>query len=334
MKKDYLLILLFFSAQLLFSQKYIKYYELVNSAEKQIVSGNYNESLKLYESAFSIVSTPIAKDLYNYIVCCCILKQFKKTFNSIVSLAIKGIKIDFYDGRIFEELKQSETWKTISLNYKKYEIQAKKSLNNYLINKVDSINYFDQLYRRKSEKYLKFNDSIRKYDSINLCSFKKIIIEFGVPDENILGLSSPRTMLSYYAFVRHITGDRNQNYGIELLDTLKNAVLNGKFNPQFYAWCSDTRSKSNFKESSFGTTAFVKIDSAVYPVKKDSVTIAKINSNRSKIGLDNFSDYCSKIIFSQTKTNFIFDNYFAVVQLNFSSEEQKNRYLNKISNNK
>jgi hypothetical protein len=108
------LICLFGTITQLFAQENFleTYHPNRNQAEMAIISGDYQEAANFYAIAFKSVSNPLAKDIFNAMVCNLLIENYQISRSLLIKLAEKGISEDRISTKaIFELEKYDKFWK-------------------------------------------------------------------------------------------------------------------------------------------------------------------------------------------------------------------------------
>lgn len=213
------------------SQIYNDYYKSINLAERLILTSNENSALIQYRLAFK-KQEGFAKDYYNSAICAYKINKKKECLKYLLKLADKGLDIKFLNSKnnfCFDNFRGT-LWNRFKRNYvNRYSRFYSK--NKEIRQKLDSLAYVDQFFRKKDNAYQMYRDTINKIDSLNAKYLVKIIEEVGhFPDENIYGLKD--TIIfnpSFYLVIWH-QADKSKSY-YNFSKIIENAVQNKKIDP-------------------------------------------------------------------------------------------------------
>ena len=295
-----------------FSQNYLPYYQIVSDAENEIVEGDFKQALSLYEQAFESVAKPFGKDYFNAALCAARIKNDQMALLCIEKLMEKGVKLKRIKRKSFRYLYKTPGWKKL----KKKE--CKLAFNEELLAELEALEKKDQAIRKAKYGY-PASDTISYVDRQNMIRFKEILNTYGYPDEKLIGLNYPQYYRPpHYILVRH----HYQNQFGDLSEILYQSVVEGKLSPRVFAEWEDKKSNWEENRDTYGTVAIFVVE------KKDVVPeitpgeIDRLNKNRHRLGLENWSAYQKKIAFQEEQDEFFFGIYEGKVILDGVSMSQ------------
>lgn len=114
------LFLLLLSPLIALSQAdyFVKYYPQIDLAEKKVLEGDYRRAQFYYSEAFSAVQEPLARDIYNAVVCNFLLKDFTGAKPLLIVLAKKGVSLEILESNdAFHLEKVKHEWANFKLIY-------------------------------------------------------------------------------------------------------------------------------------------------------------------------------------------------------------------------
>jgi hypothetical protein len=171
------------------------YYPFIYKAELEIIKENYNDALSFYDSAFTAVRMPFAKDYFNALVSASKVGDFTTAYRYSDSLIAKGVKKEFFlnhgglrlmwENTDWQEYIENFSEKAKQFNYRRDTLLQKE---------------FSQMYdravefRRKPGSTKLYSDTIQKIDSLNIIALQQIIETAGFPNENMIGISDPTNL--------------------------------------------------------------------------------------------------------------------------------------------
>jgi len=304
----------------------IKYYNLINEAEKKIINDSLIEADKLYAEAFKVFKYPHAKDLFNS------MKVALKTNN--MPLAFNNYQTLKCLGKNFDEIFFNENFKKNS--YSKL-LPCKNVIDYNYKKKLDSLYNIDQYYRNLSKgNYGIYKNELTRTDSITSNNLYKIIQEKGFPNEYNIGISSDNETFfhNFYFIIWHQLASNNissqrVNFSIEI----NKALNSGKIRPDIAGFLLDLNNGTN-DYSFFPIIMFVKnngntdccyIAKSYFPENRNSIVNDKIqfiNNKRKSLALPLVEDDVKKNIFYLDNKDYIFFSK-TIEGYNFQSENDE-----------
>ncbi len=324
-----------------------KYYSNTNNAELSIVDSNYLKAINYYDSAFASKASPFAIDIYNAAVCAVLLNKNEKCYSLLTKIIDKGYKINnFQKKQVFNEFFKTEWGK----NLLKYSENINIYYNLKLRHTLDSLFYMDQLFRKKvgeDKPYSFYEDTITKTDISNTKFLNKLIVKYGFPSEDLIGLNDSSLVdQPYYILIIHQqSGSPSRIY--DFTSEIINALYDGKINVHN---ASELITKScgndlyGFFNSGIVKAVYDPSDTgkANYGIDKNYDNISwgyfqipeekekKIDSVRQEIGLEKLRENRTKIVFRLKDTLFDFSKFsgensiFSIPDKEFYEETIKN----------
>jgi hypothetical protein len=338
MNKSFILLvklnLLFFA---LYSQvNYCNnYFPIINSAELNLIEGKYEESLNYYLEAIKSCSpnNAFAKDIYNASVCAVKSKKHDIAFILIDSLIAKGIKKPFIlFCKSYDELHSDRRWNDLILNYDtKYNTYMKYKNIEYK-RLLLGIEFSDQEFRKKKEAYVLYRDTINKIDINNTQILNTLLLKYGFPSENIIGIEDPFLvnipgyLIFHHQYQKMSKGIHNYDY----TDILKNAIKRGELEPHRFAYWT-----AQYDRNFLGGWGIVKAiisdqESVILNDKFSEEDKKMINERRLNYGLETLEDFNKKALFvlkSKEANYFSFENYKALSVFELYSKKKLEHLL-------
>jgi hypothetical protein len=306
------LLSFFFNAQNfeLKNSKLIKYYEIINQAERSIVNNNLDSANQKYKQAFAIFKEPHAKDLHNSMKVALKVNDAETAYNDYQSLKCLGQ--DFSNDFLKENFKSYKNdnalpcSKTIDLKYKKT---------------LDSLFTIDQYYRKLSKgNYSAYKKELTTSDSITSINLLKLIQEKGFPNEYNIGLkmNSEVYFHDFYLIIWHqlasnLYSPQRVNFSNEIIKALNAGKIRPDIAAQLLDLNNSTRNYSYFRIYQVGTNYETMdccyISKNLIPENRnDKVNsgIENINKNRKQIGLSTTEEEVRKSVFLLKNKDYVF----------------------------
>jgi hypothetical protein len=273
------------------------YYPFVRKAEIAITYHSFKEAIANYKQAFSAVEHPFAKDYYNASLSALQLKDFALAGEYVGLLMDKGIDTAFFRKPVFASLRKHKTWKRLMRTYPERRKRYISRIDTALYQEILSLVEKDQYFRRKEGSYEMYGSEIREADSVNMRRVKQIIVQYGYPDENRLGIYDNNFAVSPLQLIlRH----HYQNGVNDLSDVLLEQVKNGKLSAREFAQHEDVNLQG------YRDTYFTKLDTTM--IIEHSLLPGRIhwiNQNRLSAGLETLEEWKRKILFELNETLFL-----------------------------
>lgn len=304
-----------FSTACAFNDVFLAYCKLTNLAESHIMDGAFQDALICYDSAFTLYSQPLAKDIHNAIICTEKIKNEQKTKEYLnLMIETKSLAPIYYKKWGFlKYLTKERKWDI----RKKYA--EKINSKDYLF--VQQLIEEDQAIRTPKNYTQKYH-LIQKTDSL---TYAKYVAYFGdyFPGEE-LTLDYPSSQGIDWILFRHWTA--NKSLGFEAVKRTQKMVENLKFLNYDYAFFYDAKLGNIVNNLGYGLTLEKKyinkktrrIFSAprVRRIQYSSENIIAINERRSEIGLDTHDEYVRKIDFFVKNKEYYFPTGYYSITIN------------------
>ncbi|MCP9767390.1 hypothetical protein EGI22_05670 [Lacihabitans sp. LS3-19] len=158
-------LLIFFLPLISFAQEDFGklYYPEINKAELAYTQDDYQASFTHYASAFSAVKKPLARDIFNAVVCKFMLKDFEGAKPMLLKLAQKGIPAeDLEQKEMFQIEGIKAEWANFRFVYEQfYSILEEKKDQDF----IENINTINELFKQNQENsiFRKILDNELKY---------------------------------------------------------------------------------------------------------------------------------------------------------------------------
>ena len=289
------------------NKKLIKYYELINDAEKKIINNELINANHLYKEAFKEFTFPHAKDLHTSMKVALNINDSKFAYDNYQSLKCLGENsVDIFKDDEKYNVKSCEN---------KIDIKLKKNL--------DSLFNIDQYYRKLSKgNYSAFKKELTKSDSIASVNLLQLIQNKGFPNEYDIGLemNSEVYFHDFYLIIWHQLASNLYSPQIVNFSNEINKALNaGKIRPDIAGFLLDlnnsTSDYSYFKIYQFisdnenADCCYVNKDFLYENRTEKSLSkIQDVNYKRKLLGLSSTEDEIRKSIFSLKNKEYIFSN--------------------------
>ncbi len=232
--KNVIYLFLFFS-NLLSSQNYISYYEIINSAEIAHLNKNYKTSDSLYTEAFSLVEKPFKEDFFLAAINTDKIPKYEEvTYEYLKNGIKKGLTLKRIKGLKFIHFKKSKLYKSLLKKFDVLRAQYLETLNIPLRNEINKMIRMDQ---RARIPIFESSKQMEKVDNFNFIKLQKIIKENGNkwPGFSIIGENTPKGKYNVTDNIALML----LHFKREEIDFLKpymlKAVLNGEMYPYHYA---------------------------------------------------------------------------------------------------
>ncbi|MCP9767391.1 hypothetical protein EGI22_05675 [Lacihabitans sp. LS3-19] len=130
------------------------YYPEINKAELAYTQDDYQASFTHYASAFSAVKKPLARDIFNAVVCKFMLKDFEGAKPLLLKLAQKGIPAeDLEKKEVFQIEEIKSEWANYKFVYEQFQSMAEEKEDKELIK---NLSRFDSLYSEVNQNLMVF----------------------------------------------------------------------------------------------------------------------------------------------------------------------------------
>ena len=306
MRKILLLALaLLSSGSMIFSQDYLRYYELVDEASALYDSGAYMQSGMKYSEAFvTLGNKGTMDDRYNAACSWALAGNADSSFSQLFRMSTK-MDLKEYDYLVsdadFNSLHTDPRWQEVLELVRTNKAKAEASLDMMLVVTLDTIRYLDQHYRLmidslvkavgwdaafETEEYKTFFPVARRQDSLNLIKVKKMISEYGWPGPDLVGEQGNQTI---FLVIQHADLDTQ----LEYLPLMREAVKEGKARARELAYLEDRVALGLGKKQKYGSQMDFDEETQqfyVIPLEDpDSVDIWRV-----RVGLPPISQYAAQ----------------------------------------
>ncbi len=227
---------LFTSAQK--KSEYIQYYNLVNEGDKQIYLGNDSLAYQFYKEGFKRVDYVHNTNLIKASQLASSLGYNRYCYKLLQCAFKQGEDINILDYEPFVNFKNTKYYKKLVDNYPKYKASFLTSLNIDYKKQIDSLYYIDQYIVRgntniKGNYQIDYSLDIQLLDSLIFTEFLSLIDKYGFATEKNIG---PESFKKVWVFFHHnIRLPENNEY----IPLAQEALLQGSYLPQNYAWMYD-----------------------------------------------------------------------------------------------
>ena len=287
------LFLFLFSKTYALSDRFLNYCKHTNHAELNIMDDKLQQAVTCYDSAFSLYSKPLAKDIHNAIVCA------KKTGD---------------EQKIKKYLDLMITTKSMNPKYYNYERllkylskKEKESIKKKYTDKIKSDAY---LFVQKTIKKDQLSHSGKLFISgVDYITFKEY--------QNYFGNSFPgEDMMIPFPCAARIDGILYTHWfqgHFDVVSMTEKLVEDLQYLNLHYAFQYEETKGTNFDKSKYGLVIMLNINGKITPIKRSAEEIEAINKNRMQIGLDSYEEYVRKVEFFKKHTEFCYCTAYYVV---------------------
>ncbi len=183
------IILLSISCQKKSECNYIEnYFQEVYLAEEAYYKEDYQmvfDNMSKATENCKLLNQPMIYEMMKYAESAARIGENKKAFELIRELILNGYEINqLSNNDAFKNIKESTEWKKIESEYGKLHEEYLNSINLELREQISEMKRVDQLYRARGHYDEQKCDSI---DIINERELKRIVENYGYPDERIIG---------------------------------------------------------------------------------------------------------------------------------------------------
>ncbi|RKE47128.1 hypothetical protein [Sphingobacterium detergens] len=312
------------------------YFELVNRAELEIVSGNFTTACKLYNLAFQINHKPFAIDLNNAAISAIYSNQLKLAIDLCKDLAGKGVGPQFFTkSAVFSKLEVLRGWNQLlaEASTQKENLKNKNaSLLGYIDSLVKQDQYVNSLWRnaepKDKRKARDFMDLT--YDTISH-KLKKLFDSVGFISENLIGVKIINDTiinpdLPFDVIIIHNYQAQMNGEGL-FTPVLKHAFTTGLISSKYFASIQGYSGGSpgnDYQTSGY----YVQYNCNIYKQKMRAEDLKTVNKLRASIFLDSLDDNLKKLVFQirNPDTKFIFSAN-ASRYMNFADKNSENSFL-------
>ncbi len=241
MRSIFFAILALLNFNLLIGQDYIEYYNFCNEGDKQIYLKNYEEALKNFNKAFSLIDYVHANQYKSASLCAAHIGNIEKTYLYAKNAILNGLDPVFLKTKDFKKFRKTEKYKILCDSISIFQKQHLLSINLNYKKEIDSLYYIDQNIIRNN-KSCKGNYNIDKsklpsnlfeLDSVIFEHLLTLIEKYGFPSEKKIGYEGYSNV--WVLFHHNVRLPKNSKY----LPILKEALVKGEYLPRNYAWMYD-----------------------------------------------------------------------------------------------
>ena len=281
---SFFILIIFFSSCVVPKNKLEKYYDYINSAEIEIVSGKEIRAASLYRKADNIIPLEFS-NLYNYALCSVKSGNYHGAMKPVNDLLSLGLSKSYFEkNQNFSSFIESDEWLKL-----KGEV-PNKVFSNGVRQRVQELFNWDQEFRYA---YRENYDTIKRIDSIIGLEVWAMLHEYGNISTRTVGVDMlndstfRRGASKFSALLIHQVKRHPVKYEIYL----RELVLSGKMSPRAYAFQS-----SNFlKNDSTKLNCYQAVQGQLIQVGAelyicDDQEIEMIDKNRLKIYLETLAE--------------------------------------------
>jgi hypothetical protein len=288
----------------------IKYYEIINKAERNIINNNLDSANQKYKQAFVIFKEPHAKDLNNSMKVALKVNDAETAYNNYLSLKCLGQ--NFNDDFFNENFKNYKKDNAAHCS-KKIDLQYRKTL--------DSLFTIDQYYRKLSGgNYSAYKKELTRSDSITSTNLLKLIQVKGFPNEYNIGLEMKSTayfhdfyLIIWHQLASNLYSPQRVNFSNEIINALNIGKIRPDIAGQLLDLNNNTRNYSYFRIYQFGnndgTMDCCYISKNLMPENRNDkikYNIEKVNEKRNEIGLSTTEEEIRKSMFYLNNKDYVF----------------------------
>jgi hypothetical protein len=203
--------------------KEINYYTYTEKAENFILLNQFAKAKEQYNLLNLNYSSLYARDIHNAIRCAILSRDLKTAFTWAKKLADKGVRISYFNAKIFNPLRKSIDWKNFSTQYDSIYNLNQKKINSNLKAQIEQLLNEDQanygLENRKEPQVL--------YETTESVTDKliELLQKEGYPSEEKIGVFTKNDTIliqspDYNVILRHAVQQKPKGLSrlMELLD--------------------------------------------------------------------------------------------------------------------
>lgn len=321
---------------LLISDSLVSYYHYTNLAEISITESKFEQAINSYEEAFKFKKSPFCVDKYNKGLCESKLRNYKSTYVSLEYIVRHGFKVD--------SLERIPVLNDFFMTKYGRKLTRRARCNNVVFNQrlhylYDSLYTMDQQFRQPFVVDGVFNnyvrsDTLRIIDSLNTLMVKELIDEFGVPNEQQVGLYenafyNGRLGIIIFHNTFLFGGGDKKLFRVDFKDVISDGIYNGQLDIRSYQSLYEsvhgqhifgTSYDNIIRCSMFDSTKVDGIDletqtpMSVFKLPVDE-KLKKINLARKNVGLPTLEDARKKLSYQINNQSYF---YFSGVTNTYS----------------
>ncbi|RUT78848.1 tetratricopeptide repeat protein [Ancylomarina longa] len=310
-----LLLSVIFSCSNSKERDYVAYHHKIIDANFNIINGELDSALAIYEDLFKEYPKHFYKDVHNGCVCAIKLGKFEKALQYAKELVLHGYQEVDFQNDYFTDLRASDSWIQFGKDYSKLR-------DSYLKNQdKKERNIYHELFL-KDQKAADIwgicnRDSLYKVYFKNANRLHTLYSEYGLPK---FLLNKDSLNLQYWAFFRHYFGMKNivtnsdkirassikMNFSSLAWDKiLLKELHHGNLTPEFYSQVVSYHNPNH----PYGKFA-IRLDfqtervELFTPLNKDKASW--VNKNRDSIGLMPYTPLNSDVLKTTWYANYPF----------------------------
>ena len=260
------------------NQSWLSYWDKINRGELEIINGDYASAKKYYEESLKNERFVFSDNLYNGLQISIELGDTLFGIKNAEKLIQLGICEEFFSANDF--------LKTI-YEYANKEIKSTNKAYRYALEEMFNA---DQEIRQSGGTRALRN----KVDSLNFVRFQELVIAYGYPTDQKIGIDCSTNNKGISPPLHHILMTHfSQHRYEEVLKILKKALSEGEINPYHF---SDYRYLYDIHDSY--PNPIVRIGSQYYRYKLSEAQRNKANQLRRSIGMSSIEEQINKIEYS------------------------------------
>ncbi|PHS62867.1 MAG: hypothetical protein COB12_10205 [Flavobacterium sp.] len=288
-------ILLFFEV-MAFGQNKKEYSKLIQDGWKLSLNKDFENSAKLYESAFKLNKNAPLSDRYNASCIYALAGNSDSSFRHLFIIAnqLKWDDLSHLKNDIdLNSLHADARWEKLVVIVSKNKQEIEKDFDKDLVAKLDKIYFDDQSTRNqimiKEKKYGRgskqmdaFWQVILKKDSINLVKVSKILEENGWPDKKKIGKRGTSTL---FLVIQHANQETQEKY----FSMIKKAVADNNLPKRQFAMFYDRMVLRRGEKQVYGTQLAMN-DESKTPYILPLEDPRNVDKRRAEMGLNTMQE--------------------------------------------
>jgi hypothetical protein len=201
------------------------YYKIIEEAESHIIDYDYAMASKKYEKGYELNHSMFGIDVYNALLCNVYLKNWIGCEFWASKLIDKGVETDFFNSKVFNELKKTNEWG----NIKNLFLRRKSKINIDLKRQLDSLVIEDQkVYCSIPTGEISYYEAKENTISVEE-KFSHLIEKYGYPTEEKVGLRVINdTLLSFIPPFDVLIRHGYQSNNTKLLNFFNSSLNSGE----------------------------------------------------------------------------------------------------------
>lgn len=184
------------------------YYKITEKAEDYILDNNFKKAKKNYNILLENIPNIFARDMHNAVRCNILSKDYKSALKWCEKLVLKGIELNYFNAKIFDNLKKEMAWNAFIKKYPEHNKIYKDGLNTVLIKGIIDLLDDDQtVYVKNSIKRIERSE-LKETTDVVTEKFISLISKEGFPSEEKIGLQMVNDTTinrspDYYVLIAH-----------------------------------------------------------------------------------------------------------------------------------